>query len=435
MSQASVSRKKSTFAIETHGCKLNQADSLRLAREFVAAGYVRVSADGPADVYVLNSCTVTHVADRKARQALRAARRRNPDALVVATGCYPQRAPDDLKALDEVDLVLGNPDKESLVRQVTDLRGGRLEGLEAETFMAVDWRTTRTRAMVKIQEGCDQVCAFCIVPRVRGRERSVPFDDIVSDIRRCVGEGYREVVLTGTQLGTYGFEWPEISLTDLVKAVLRHTDVQRLRVSSLQPQEVGGELLKLWGDERLCPHFHIPLQSGSNAVLKRMRRRYTSELYREAVERVRTQVEDVSITTDVIVGFPGETQDDFRKTVDLCEAVGFSDMHVFPYSPRPGTSAAVYGEQVAPAVKTERVRTLMALASDQSRQFRSRFLGTDRPVLWERTVDMSGEEMWSGLTDNYIRAYAPYSEDIANSVTAARLLSVRGDGMECRILR
>ena len=435
MSQASTTRRKSTFAIETHGCKLNQADSLRLAREFVAAGYVRVSADGPADVYVLNSCTVTHVADRKARHALRAARRRNPDALVVATGCYPQRAPDDLTALDEVDLVLGNPDKESLVRQITDLRGDRLEDWEEETFMALDGRTTRTRAMVKIQEGCDQVCAYCIVPKVRGRERSVPLDDIVSDIRRCVREGFREVVLTGTQLGTYGFEWPEVSLTDLVKAVLCRTDVQRLRVSSLQPQEISGELLHLWGDERLCPHFHIPLQSGSDAVLERMRRRYTSEIYQDAVERVRARVEDVSITTDVIVGFPGETEDDFRRTVDLCEAVGFSDMHVFPYSPRPGTSAAVYGGQVAPAVKAERVRTLMALASDQSLRFRGRFIGTERPVLWERTVDMSSVEMWSGLTDNYIRAYAPYSEDIANRVAVARLLSVRGDGMESRILR
>ena len=435
MSQASTTRRKSTFAIETHGCKLNQADSLRLAREFVAAGYVRVSADGPADVYVLNSCTVTHVADRKARHALRAARRRNPDALVVATGCYPQRAPDDLTALDEVDLVLGNPDKESLVRQITDLRGDRLEDWEEETFMALDGRTTRTRAMVKIQEGCDQVCAYCIVPKVRGRERSVPLDDIVSDIGRCVREGFREVVLTGTQLGTYGFEWPEVSLTDLVKAVLCRTDVQRLRVSSLQPQEISGELLHLWGDERLCPHFHIPLQSGSDAVLERMRRRYTSEIYQDAVERVRARVEDVSITTDVIVGFPGETEDDFRRTVDLCEAVGFSDMHVFPYSPRPGTSAAVYGGQLAPAVKAERVRTLMALASDQSLRFRGRFIGTERPVLWERTVDMSSVEMWSGLTDNYIRAYAPYSEDIANRVAVARLLSVRGDGMESRILR
>ncbi len=435
MYQAPTTGRKSTFAIETHGCKLNQADSLRLAREFVAAGYVRVSADGPADVYVLNSCTVTHVADRKARHALRAARRRNPDSLVVATGCYPQRAPDDLKALDEVDLVLGNPDKESLVRQVTDMRGGGLADWDEESFMAVDWRTTRTRAMVKIQEGCDQVCAYCIVPKVRGRERSVPLDDIVSDIRRCVGEGYREVVLTGTQLGTYGFEWPEISLNDLVKAVLRQTDVQRLRVSSLQPQEMGRELLELWSDERLCPHFHIPLQSGSDAVLKRVRRRYTAEMYQDAVERVRARVEDVSITTDVIAGFPRETRDDFQQTLYLCGAVGFSDMHVFPYSPRPGTSAAAYGEQVAPAVKTERVRTLMALASEQSQQFRSRFVGTERPVLWERTVDMSGGEMWSGLTDNYIRAYAPYSEDIANSVTAARLLSVRGDGMESRILR
>ena len=435
MIQVSKTGNRSTFAIETHGCKLNQADSLRLAREFVEAGYVHVSADGPADVFILNSCTVTHVADRKARQALRAARRRNPDAQVVATGCYPQRAPDDLKALDAVDLVLGNLDKASLVRQVVDMRGDHLTDMDDDAFKAVEGFTTRTRAMVKIQEGCDQVCAYCIVPKVRGRERSIPLGDIVTDVRRLVGEGYLEVVLTGTQLGTYGFECLDTSLADLVEAVLSQTEVQRLRVSSLQPQETRRELLELWSDERLCPHFHIPLQSGSNAVLKRMRRRYTSEMYQDAVERVRIQADDVSITTDVIVGFPGETQDDFQRTVDLCGAVGFSDMHVFPYSPRPGTSAAVYGEQVAPGVKTERVRTLMALASEQSQRFRSRFVGTERPVLWERTVDMSGEEMWSGLSDNYIRAYAPCSENVANRVTAARLLSVRGDGMESRILR
>ena len=435
MSQAWTTPRKSTFAIETHGCKLNQADSLRLAREFVAVGYVHVPADAPADVFILNSCTVTHVADRKARHAIRAARRRNPDALVVATGCYPQRAPEDLEALDEVDLVLGNLDKASLVRRVVNLSGGPMADWEEKTFMALDGRTARTRAMVKIQEGCDQVCAYCIVPKVRGRERSVPLDEIVSDIRQLVREGYREVVLTGTQLGTYGFEWPEISLSDLVGAILRQTDVQRLRVSSLQPQEMGRELLELWSDNRLCPHFHIPLQSGSNAVLERMRRRYTSEMYRDAVEMVRKLVEGASITTDVIVGFPGETVDDFQRTKHLCEVVGFTDIHVFPYSPRPGTSAAVYGEQVDSAVKTGRVRELTSLASDHSRRHRSRLIGEERSVLWESRVDVNGEKMWSGLTDNYVRAYASCSEDMANMVTAARLLSVLGDGMESRILR
>ena len=268
-----------TVAIETHGCKLNQADSEVLARRFISVGYNIVPLGHGPDIYVLNSCTVTHVADAKARQALRAARRRNPSLTVVATGCYAQRAPDQLRRVEGVDLVLGNFEKSRIVEAVLQARGVTMvscaEGKEGvirpESF-------GRTRAMVKIQEGCNQVCAYCIVPKVRGRERSIPLEELVRQVRQRIGEGYKEVVLTGTQLGSYGFDLTEgTELKTLIEAVLSRTEIERLRVSSLQPQEITPELLELWKDPRLCPHFHMPLQSGSDAVLARMRRRYSGQ--------------------------------------------------------------------------------------------------------------------------------------------------------------
>ena len=268
-----------TVAIETHGCKLNQADSEVLARRFMSAGYNVVPlGDGP-DIYVLNSCTVTHVADAKARQALRAARRRNPSLTVVATGCYAQRAPDQLRRVEGVDLVLGNFEKSRIVEAVLQARGvTTVSCAEGKEGVIRSESLGRTRAMVKIQEGCNQVCAYCIVPKVRGRERSIPPEELVRLVRQRIGEGYKEVVLTGTQLGSYGFDLPEgTELKTLIETVLSRTEIERLRVSSLQPQEITPELLKLWKDPRLCPHFHMPLQSGSDAVLARMRRRYSAD--------------------------------------------------------------------------------------------------------------------------------------------------------------
>ena len=318
-----------SVAIETHGSKLNQADSSILAAEFVEAGY-RLAVDGePADVYVVNTCTVTHVADRKARQALRSAARRNPKAAVVATGCYAQRSPQDLRGLDGTDMVLGNRQKHELVSLV-DRRLDRAPVPCATGFDAAPVEPTvmRARAAVKIQEGCDQVCAYCIVPKVRGRERSVPADRIMSQIDRLVARGYREVVLTGTQLGTYGFDLVEPDLQGLISRILDRSGLERLRVSSLQPQEVDDDLLNIWSDSRLCPHIHMPLQSGSDSVLRRMRRRYTAEEYSETVERIRRAVPGVSVTADVIAGF----RDQYRVRGD-CRAVRTTAVRVAPRFP------------------------------------------------------------------------------------------------------
>ena len=415
---------KPRVAIETHGCKLNQADSSRLVWQFIEAGFQSVPTDEPADVFVVNTCTVTHIADRKARQSLRAARRRNPDAIIVAAGCYPQRSPGELTGLEEVDLVVGNADKSTLVRQVTERRGE--PPVPCATGADVEIRSTgitRTKAMVKIQEGCDQVCAYCIVPKVRGRERSIPPADIVSEIGQYVARGYKEVVLTGTQLGSYGFELPNIGLTRLLERILLGTDVVRLRISSLQPQDITPGMLGLWSDSRLCPHFHLPRQSGSDSILKHMRRRYTADTYVDAVEMIRRCIPGVSITADVIVGFPGETEREFEETYALCDQIGFADMHVFPYSIRPGTSAAHHKGQVDPEVKSRRSRMLLELAEKHSVGFRRQWLGTVRPVLWETPGKVGGSHTWSGLTDNYIRVSGTDSRNLANRVTLAKLSS------------
>ena len=409
-----------TVAIETHGCKLNQADSSVLANELAEAGFRLVSEHEPADVYMVNTCTVTHIADRKARQALRSARRRNPNATIVATGCYAQRAPDALAALAEVDLVSGNTEKPALVRRVVEVSRNVPRPLGIES-LSIGPLTSRTRAVVKIQEGCDQVCAYCIVPKVRGRERSIPPEQVISRIDKQLSKGFKEVVLTGTQLGSYGFDLTGIDLADLLRRILAETEVARLRVSSLQPQEIDAELVGLWSDRRLCPHFHLALQSGSDQVLKRMRRRYTSRQYAVAVDMVRAAVPDVSITTDVIAGFPGETEHDFEGTYALCEGVGFASMHVFPYSARPGTSAAHFRDQVPAAVKSARVRELISLSQRLSAKFRDHFLGTTRQVLWEARREENGTAHWAGLTDNYIAVRGQSPHDLANQLTPALL--------------
>ena len=285
----------------------------------------------------------------------------------------------------------------------------------------------RTRAMVKIQEGCNQVCAYCIVPKVRGRERSIPPEDLVAQVRALEGQGFR--VFTGTQLGSYGFDIPGASLERLLEAVLDKTTIPRIRVSSLQAQEIGEGLLSLWDDSRLCPHFHLPLQSGSDSVLRRMRRRYTAEGYAQAVELVRSRVTGASITTDVLTGFPGETEEEFHETYTFCREMAFSDMHVFPYSVRPGTSAAHYGDAVDPVTKGRRVDMLLDLAGRHSADFRRSLLGQVRPVLWEERVKDADGWLWSGLTDNYARVHAKGDRQLGNSITATRLIEERGTAL------
>ena len=387
--------------IETHGCKLNTADSQRLATEFVRSGYQLVPRGGVPDVFVLNSCTVTHVADKKARQSLRKARKNFPHAIVVAAGCYAESSKSDLEELSATDLVIPNTRKSEIVSIVTSRTGLESDGDSRGTDKSGKL-PGRTRAAVKIQEGCDQVCSYCIVPKVRGRERSIPKADIVRQIQTLSRAGYKEVILTGTQLGSYGFEFDDTGLVDMVTSVLEQTDVQRLRISSLQPTEFSDELLSLWsgvGKNRLCPHFHIPLQSGSDRILTNMRRRYTADNFLSSVQMVKSVDPNCSVTTDVITGFPGESEEDHQRTVDVLHAAEIADAHIFPYSLRPGTSAAYFDHQVEVGTRMRRAENLRKLADTAAEMHRKKFVGSVRQVLWE---GLSGI---TGLTDNYLRVH------------------------------
>ena len=422
-----------TVAIHTHGCKLNQSDSEVLARQFQEAGFTLIKSSSQADVVVLNSCTVTANSDSKARQYLRRTRRANPNSLVVATGCYAQRAFDELSAMEAVSLVLDNRHKDSLVATVAaKLNMAPIPVLSQapENVPAAPLELVRSRAMVKIQEGCDQVCAYCIVPKVRGRERSIPPEEIIAEINFRSGIGCREAVLTGTQLGTYGFDLPDINLQSLIQRVLAETTIDRLRVSSLQAQEITPELLELWSDPRLCAHFHIPLQSGSDSVLESMRRRYDTAQFAETVRLVQKTIPNAGITTDVIVGFPGEGVREFAESYSFAESVGFSDMHVFPYSIRPGTTAAHLTDQVADGIKKERTGEMLELAATTMREFRLKSVGQTRPVLWKPGRPAKGAvpaEGWSGLTDNYLQVRTTNDSNLGNEITEVRLTGLNGD--------
>ena len=412
-------RTKIKVALDSLGCKLNQAEMELLARQFAEAGYRLVSAHDKADVYILNTCTVTHIADRKSRHLLRVARRHNPDVLVVATGCYAQRASQELAGIEGVSLVVGNEEKPNLLRLLEE--AGYLGSPAPQD--SSDGLGFRTRAMIKIQDGCDNFCAYCIVPLVRGREKSLPVEEAVAEVKYRVAQGYREVVLTGVEIGSYNYD--DVDLRGLVGRILNETGVERLRLSSLQPPEITPEFIGLWRDPRLCPHFHLSLQSGSDGVLKRMKRRYSTADYEQAVSVIRGVVPDVAITTDIIVGFPGETEAEFEQSFSFCRQMQFARMHVFSFSSRDGTEAAKMPQQVGDRVKKERSEKMLALAEDSARRFHQSFLGQKLAVLFEQQY--SGQ--WSGLTGNYIRVYAQSSEDLTNKIVAVRLEKVYKDGV------
>ena len=420
--------------IETHGCKLNTADSQQIAVQMLRAGFTLWDKNlQPPDVFILNSCTVTHVADKKARQAIANVRRRYPNTLTVLTGCYPERSEEETSALTTVDLVIGNHDKEHIASKVSERLNARLTPCaDGGAYVAKASLMGRTRASVKIQEGCDQICAYCIVPKVRGRERSIPAQQIVSTVLNLQRSRCQEVVFTGTQLGHYGFDLtdtPPMNLVEMLRQVLIQTDIPRIRVSSLQPPEIEDDLLSIWNNEganRLCPHFHMPLQSGSDNILRQMRRTYSPKDFLQKIDLVRSIVPECGITTDVIAGFPGETSNDHSATLAVMESASFSDAHVFPYSPRPGTSAYFYDEQISPKVRAERACELRETAEQSATIFKTSQLGSIRPVLWE------GKRGTRGLTDNYLKVKLPQPDQNSigeNQIEHIKLASIANDGV------
>jgi threonylcarbamoyladenosine tRNA methylthiotransferase MtaB len=374
---------------------------------------------------LLNTCTVTHIADRKSRNLLRSAYRKNPDALIVAVGCYAERAREELSNIQGVSIVIGNRDKARVVEIVGSLQRCAVRRIEDNGKQRVPFRT---RTMVKIQEGCSQPCTFCVVPRVRGREVSRPEEEIVAEIKARVAEGYKEVVLTGTRIGSYSHDG---GLVELTSRILKETDVQRLRLSSLEPEDITPELLRLWEDRRLCPHIHMPLQSGSESVLRRMKRAYSISDYERAASLAREAIPNLALTSDIMVAFPGESDDEFEESYRFCERMGFAAIHVFPYSARPGTRAAQLPDSVPDNLRSRRTQLMLDLGRRCSANFRERFLGQYMNVLWEGIRD----GVWFGLSENYLRVFTCSGEQLANHLLETRVVGHYNGGLRGELIR
>jgi len=412
-------------AVLTLGCKLNLADSEEIARGLREVGYDVVDRVCEASAYIINTCSVTHVADAKSRKLIRSIRGLSPGAKVAVTGCFPQSAGFEAVEALGADFVAGMRDNDKAALLAFLARGIDGNAVNAERPTKVQRPGMHTRQFIKAQEGCNDVCAFCIVPRTRGREASRSIDRVVAEVDAAVEAGAREVVVTGTQLGAWGRDFAEpLAPYHLISRVLERTEVTRLRFSSLQPQDITPELLALWQDPRLMPHFHLALQSGSEATLAAMRRRYTASDFLRAAERIRAAIPDVALTTDVIAGFPGETDDDFEDTLTLCREVEFARLHCFRYSARSKTTAARMPGQLSHETKKERMAHLLALGEELSLRFRATQEGTLRPVLWETEQD----GVSFGHTDNYVPVYANAMR-LINRVTVMRLGGVYDDGV------
>jgi threonylcarbamoyladenosine tRNA methylthiotransferase MtaB len=406
-----------TVALPTLGCKANRYDSDTLARALAARGYTIVPAGAPADIYIVNTCTVTGEADSKSRKALRRTLKLNADALLVVTGCYASLEPARLAAIDGVDAVVPLTEQARIPDLLLSLRPptpGAAPGLAASA--------ARTRATVKVQDGCNLRCTFCAVTLARGPVRSRPLDDVLAELHDFAARGVPEIVLTGIRLDAYGLDLRGPRLADLVDAT-RALPVPRLRVSSLEPIGIDDRLIAaLAGHPALCRHFHICLQSGDDGVLRAMRRGYTADRYRRLVARLRAAMPDATFTTDVIVGFPGEDDAAFARTAALVEELGFIKLHIFPFSPRPHTVAATLPAQVPDPVKAARVHALRALERRLFAAYAAPLVGTAVPVLVERT-GRAGE----GLTPGYLRVLAPFPAAAAGRVVAARVTAVGDD--------
>ena len=402
------------IAFYTLGCKVNQADTASMENLFLRSGHQLVSFDGEADVYIINTCVVTNTGQRKSRQTIHRAIRKNPNALIVVTGCYPQTAAEEVKAIAGVDMIIGNQDRAQIVQLVEERLAHRqtdtldaVHKLTASTAfeeMAAGDITDKTRAFLKIQEGCNQFCTYCIIPYARGPLRSRSLESIRTETQRLISAGFKEIVLIGIHLGCYGKENHDgPTLYDAVKTVLDVPGVQRLRLGSLESVEVEPRLLTLMQeDARFCRHLHLPLQSGCDKTLQAMHRPYTTVKFKTLLADIKNRVPDIAITTDVIVGFPGETEADFETTCKFAESCGFSKMHIFPFSARKGTPAEKFAGAVTEAVKKERADILGKIDDTKHKAFSQAMVGQTAEVLFEQPA---GEDYFEGLTGNYQRVF------------------------------
>ena len=423
----------------TLGCKVNQYETNAMAQKFLEKGYQIIEEETPEneeikpDICIINTCTVTNMSDRKSRQMLRRMKEKNPNTIVVAVGCYAQVAKEELAKISEIDLVLGNNEKVEIVRHVEEYINNHIDNVELEDVMYSKefsdfgnvTYTEKTRAVIKIQDGCDRFCSYCIIPYARGRVRSRKPESIVSEITQIASNGIKEVVITGIHIASYGKDFsmskdPELQnykLIDLLEEINSINGIQRIRLGSIEPLLITEEFVeRLKKLEKICHHFHLSLQSGCDETLKRMNRRYTTEQFKEIVRLLRNAYDDVNLTTDVIVGFPGETDEEFSKTYKFLEEIKFYKMHIFKYSPRKGTKAAVMPNQISGDIKEEISRKLIELSDKNEIEYNESYIGKNVEVLFEEEKD----GIFKGHTQNYIMVYCELNKNLENQVISVR---------------
>lgn len=423
-------KKAASFAL---GCKVNQYESEAIAELFAEKGYEIVGIDEEADVYVINTCTVTNFGDKKSRQLIRKVKRQNENAIVAVVGCYAQTAPKELMEIAGVNLVIGTKDRAQIVEMVEQY--DRANGVENHVSdimkervfepLSIQKLANRTRAYLKIQDGCSQYCSYCIIPYARGPIRSREPQEVVAEVKRLAENGFKEVVLTGIHVASYGKDRRDTSLLDILKQVHEVEGIERIRFSSIEPNVVTEEFAQTMAAlPKVCDHFHLSLQSGCDKTLKEMNRKYDTEKYRQAAATLRKYLPKVALTTDIIVGFPGETEEDFRESYAFAEEIGFAKIHVFPYSPKRGTPAAARKDQLLNAVKAERSHTLIQLSDRMAAEFLVDAVGTDAEVLYERAV---GEGIYEGHTTNYMKVHGRSEVDLTNRICKTHITRAEGE--------
>ncbi len=411
-------------AFLTLGCKVNQYETDAMRELLETAGYDIVDFKDPADVYIINTCSVTNMADRKSRQMIHRARKHNPDAVIVAAGCYVQSAEEELKAKETADVLIGNNKKKNIVRILDEYFQKREKTSEVLDISAtkeyesltIHKVSEHTRAYIKIQDGCNQFCSYCIIPYTRGRIRSKRPEEVIREIRTLAEEGYREVVLTGIHLSSYGMDFEgekNVNLLSIIQKVQKIDGIDRIRLGSLEPRIITEKFAQgLKECDKVCPHFHLSLQSGCGETLKRMNRKYTTEEYRKALAILRNTFEHPALTTDVIVGFAGETEEEFEKTRAYLEEINLYEMHIFKYSVRKGTRAEKMPGQVPEDIKTRRSAVLLAMAERHKKDFEQWYIGKEEKVLLEEMVEINGTKYMQGHTERYVKVVVKFDENL-----------------------
>ena len=421
-------RKKivSTFTL---GCKVNQYETEAMTELFEKEGYEITDFDQYADVYVINTCTVTNLGDRKSRQMIRRAKKLNKHSIVAVVGCYAQTAAEEISKIKGVNLIIGTKDRSRIVELINQIKEQEEQINVVQDIMTTrefeDMKVTaykeRTRAFLKIQEGCNQFCSYCIIPYARGPVRSRKPEDIVEEVQQLAQNGFKEIVFAGIHVASYGKDLKNTNLLDIIKRVHDIEGIERLRLSSIEPMILTEEFVENAARlPKLCPHYHISLQSGCDATLKRMNRKYTTAEYREVVNRLRANFPDVAITTDVMVGFPGETEQEFEESKRFVDEISFAQVHVFKYSPRKGTPSVTFPNQVSPEEKERRSKIMIELSANSEKRFCDKFIGREMEVLFEQQVKEQ-DGYYEGLTPNYIRVVAHSDEDIEGQIMKVQL--------------